>query len=99
MAQKMAQEVVSPPSCSPADRTQNPAFAFVWVPSADDELLMAQEVVSLKDPMSGQRMQVRRYSCGLIVRFVQELCPPRAWPPLPLRLRGAHAAHSAWQLF
>lgn len=40
--------------------------------AADDDLLVSQEVVSLKDPMSGQRMQVRPLTgccvvwCGLL---------------------------------
>lgn len=42
---------------APIDCTQT-LLSLVWLPIADDELLMAQEVVSLKDPMSGQRMQV-----------------------------------------
>lgn len=37
-------------------------FSCPLHPPADDDLLVAQEVVSLKDPMSGQRMQVHHLS-------------------------------------
>lgn len=47
--------------------------------TSDDDLLISQEVVSLKDPMSGQRMQVGRVAgctaAALVGAWVLSSCP------------------------